>query len=141
MFSAGIVENTREDVEHDDATEAVIAQARTWIKQAGPFEKLGRNEGRLSREMLCYSRELDRVQTLRKSQVVPEVTESKPDNTKLALVRKQSPPASPFHQKTVVSVAPIIENAPVAVIEVDSPPGKTSRLSKWSGLIPSIPGH
>jgi hypothetical protein len=83
MFAVGTIDNMREDAGHDDATEAVIAQTRAWIKQADSFEKLGRHEVRLSRQLLKYTQEIDRVQSLRKQNLV-QLAESKPDNTKLA---------------------------------------------------------
>ena len=70
MFAVGTIDNIREDVKHDDATEAVIAQTRAWIKQADSFEKLGRHEGRISRQLLKYTQEIDRVQTNRKNNPV-----------------------------------------------------------------------
>jgi hypothetical protein len=124
MFAAGTIDSIREDVKHDAATEAVIAQTRVWIKQADFFEKLSRHEGRISRQLLKYTQEIDRVQAVRKTQVVLDVAESKPDNTKLALLCKQSPPDLPPHPRTAVAVAPIVGKAPAAMIEVDSPPEK-----------------
>ena len=87
MFAVGTIDNLREDVEHDDATEAVIAQTRAWMQQADSFEKLGRHEGRISRQLLKYTQEIDRIQNLRQKNLV-QLTESKPDNTKLALLCK-----------------------------------------------------
>jgi hypothetical protein len=97
MFSVGAVENTREDVEHDDATEAVIARTRTWIRQADSFEKLGRHESRISRQMLQYTRELDRIQSLRKSQIeiAVEAAETEIVNTELALFCNNGQALSP----------------------------------------------
>jgi len=83
MFAVGAIDNIREDVEHDDATESVIAQTRAWIKQADSFEKLSRHEGRISRQLLKYTQEIDRVQTNRRNNPV-QLEETKPDNTKLA---------------------------------------------------------
>ena len=85
LLNVGLVENIREDVEHDAVTESVIAQTRAWVKQADSFEKLGRYEGRISRAMLKYMRELEHVQHLRKNQVpqVAQVEESKPEAAKL----------------------------------------------------------
>jgi len=85
LFSIGAVGNIREDAGHDDVTEAVIAQTRAWLKQEDSFEKLGRYESRISRQMLKYTGEIERIQNLRKQNLV-QLTESKPDNTKLALL-------------------------------------------------------
>ena len=65
LLNIGLVENTRENVDHDDVTETVIAQTRAWVKQADSFEKLGRYEARISRQLLRYIQELDRIQALR----------------------------------------------------------------------------
>jgi len=85
MFAVGAIENIRKDVDHDDTTEAVIAQTRAWIKQADSFEKLGRHEGRISRQLLKYTQEIDRVQTNRKNNPV-QLEEIKSDNAELALL-------------------------------------------------------
>ena len=70
LLNVGLVENVREGVEHDAVTESVIAQTRAWVKQADSFEKLGRYEGRISRQLIQYMHELERIQSLRKSQLV-----------------------------------------------------------------------
>jgi len=124
MFAVGTIDHTRDNVKHEDATEAVIAQTRAWIEQADSFEKLGRHEGRISRQLLKYTQEIDRVQTLRKSQVVPEVLESKPDNTKLGSLCKQPAPDRVPDVRTEVLSSRVVEKAPVVAIEVDSPPEK-----------------
>ena len=94
MFAVGVIENIREDVHHDDTTEAVVAQTRAWMKQADSFEKLGRHEGRISRQLLKYTAEMDRVQTLRKNSPV-QLEETKPDNSKLALLCEKAAALSP----------------------------------------------
>ena len=67
IMNVGIEQRMRPDAKHDAETEAMIAQARTWTAEANSFEKLGRYESRISRQLLQYTRELDRIQTLRKS--------------------------------------------------------------------------
>jgi len=86
LLNLGLVDNIREDVEHDAVTESVIAQTRAWVKQADSFEKLGRYEARISRAMLKYMRELEHVQHLRRTQVpqLVQVDESKAETGKLA---------------------------------------------------------
>jgi hypothetical protein len=108
MFAVGTIENIREDVDHDHATEAVIAQTRAWVKQADSFEKLGRHEGRISRQLLKYTQEIDRVQTIRKNNPV-QLEETKPDNTELASSCKIAEPSSLKPQEkpaAAVSAAP-----------------------------------
>ena len=106
MFAVGTIENIREDVDHDDATEAVVAQTRAWMKQADSFEKLGRHEGRISRQLLKYTQEIDRVQTLRKNSPV-QLEETKLDNTELALLCNT--PESPDPQPQTKPAAAVTE--------------------------------
>jgi hypothetical protein len=49
--------------DQSDATETIAAQCRSWIENADSFEKLGRYESRISRQMLQYTKELERLQT------------------------------------------------------------------------------
>ena len=116
MFAVGTIENVREDVEHDDATEVVVAQTRAWMKQADSFEKLGRHEGRISRQLLKYTAEMDRVQTLRKNQlkISLEANETKTDNTKLGLLctSAEMPPVQAAVQQAPPVVPPQIPEMP-----------------------------
>jgi hypothetical protein len=66
LLNVGLAENTNEDAP-DAITESVIAQTRAWARQADSFDKLGRYEARISRQLLQFTRELDRIQNLRKS--------------------------------------------------------------------------
>ena len=50
----------------DDRTEVMLAQTRAWKADAHSFDLLGRYEGRLSKQLLQYQKELERLQTLRK---------------------------------------------------------------------------
>jgi hypothetical protein len=107
LLNIGLVENTKEAI-HDDVTESVIAQTRSWVKQADSFEKLGRYEGRISRQMLQYMHELDRIQNLRKSEMVAaeksvQDIEGKKDNHKLASFRRR--PSPDFVPRTMTAVS------------------------------------
>jgi hypothetical protein len=91
LLNVGLAENTNDDAP-DAITESVIAQTRAWTRQADSFDKLGRYEARISRQMLQYVRELDRIQGLRKSQPIAqeissETTESNTGNSELASFR------------------------------------------------------
>jgi hypothetical protein len=68
LLNVGLADNIRSNAIHDEVTESVIAQTRAWVKQADSFEKLGRYEARISRQLLRYMHELEHVQNLRKSQ-------------------------------------------------------------------------
>ena len=48
--------------DQSDALETIAAQCRSWIENADSFEKLGRYESRISRQMLQYTKELERLQ-------------------------------------------------------------------------------
>jgi hypothetical protein len=67
MFSFGLLENET-DNEHDDQIETMAAQTRAWIERANSFDLLGRYETRLSRQLLKYQAELERLQAERKKQ-------------------------------------------------------------------------
>ncbi len=53
------------DAPHEDALETLMAQCRAWIKNDGSFEKLGRYEARLSRQLIMYTKEFERLKTNR----------------------------------------------------------------------------
>lgn len=54
------------DAAHDDALESIAAQCRAWIQNADSFDKLGRYESRISRQLLQYTAELERIQKERR---------------------------------------------------------------------------
>jgi hypothetical protein len=51
---------------HDDALETIAAQCRSWIENADSFEKLGRYEARISRQLLQYTQEFERLRAIRR---------------------------------------------------------------------------
>src|ERR1035441_4148254 len=55
--------------EEDDGIAAMMGQARAWKKDAQSFEILGRYESRLSRQLLQYQKELERLQAVRIAEV------------------------------------------------------------------------
>jgi hypothetical protein len=65
ILNFGLIENTS-DAAHDDATECMAAQTRSWLANENSIEKLGRYEARLSRQLLTYTKELERIQTARR---------------------------------------------------------------------------
>jgi hypothetical protein len=67
MFSFGLLENET-GTEHDDQIETMAAQTRAWIERAQSFDLLGRYETRLSRQLLKYQQEFERLQAERKKQ-------------------------------------------------------------------------
>ncbi len=67
LFSFGLAANET-DCPHDDRLEVMAAQTRAWIERAGAFDTLGRYEARLSRQLLKYQEEFERLQVARKEQ-------------------------------------------------------------------------
>jgi len=67
MFTFGLFENEREN-ECDDQIETMAAQTRAWIERGNSFDLLGRYETRLSRQLLKYQQEFERLQAERKKQ-------------------------------------------------------------------------
>jgi hypothetical protein len=60
IFSFGLTENET-DAPHDDRIEVMAAQTRAWIERANTFDTLGRYEARLSRQLLKYQEEFERL--------------------------------------------------------------------------------
>jgi len=65
MFSFGLIHNEA-NTDHDDRIEVMAAQTRAWIERANSFDVLGRYETRLSRQLLKYQEEFERLQAVRK---------------------------------------------------------------------------
>jgi len=61
MFNFGLIQHTT-DTPHDDRVEVMVAQTRAWIEQSHAFDVLGRYETRLSRQLLKYTQEFERIQ-------------------------------------------------------------------------------
>src|SRR6266581_1390298 len=80
----------RERTPEDIAIESIAAQARAWNLQQDSLERLGRYEGRISRQLVQYEKELGRLQATRGKQAekFTQTTEIKPDASKLASFRK-----------------------------------------------------
>ncbi len=67
ILNVGLVRYTNPNSTNDEETESMVAQAAAWAAEANTFDKLSRYEGRLSRQLLQYTKELDRIQTARKA--------------------------------------------------------------------------
>jgi hypothetical protein len=76
MFSFGLMGN-ESDTAHDDRIEVMAAQTRAWIERANSFDVLGRYESRLSRQLLKYQEEFERLQAVRKEQERIDSTRSR----------------------------------------------------------------
>jgi hypothetical protein len=68
MFSFGVVENEHGSSDNEDRIEVMGAQTRAWIQHAPLFDTIGRYEARLSRQLLKYQQEFERLQAVRKRQ-------------------------------------------------------------------------
>ena len=90
ILNVGVSQNIDPLSGNDAATEAMIAQARTWTLQANSFEKLGRYESRISRQLIQYTKELDRIQTARRKHDAEIVKLRQPEQNK----SHQAKPAS-----------------------------------------------
>src|SRR5580658_9956206 len=67
MFTFGTLWSET-DCPHDDRTEVMAAQTLAWTERATSFDILGRYESRLSRQLLKYQEEFERLQAVRKEQ-------------------------------------------------------------------------
>jgi hypothetical protein len=67
MFTFGI-SWSETDCPQDDRIEVMAAQTRAWTERASSFDTLGRYESRLSRQLLKYQEEFERLQAVRKEQ-------------------------------------------------------------------------
>jgi hypothetical protein len=76
MFSFGLTANET-DTPHDDRIEVMAAQTRAWIERANSFDVLGRYESRLSRQLLKYQEEFERLQAVRKERERIDSTRSR----------------------------------------------------------------
>jgi len=67
LFTFGLTANEI-DNDNDDRIEIMAAQTRAWTERVGTFDIIGRYEARLSRQLLQYQKEFERLQTVRKDQ-------------------------------------------------------------------------
>jgi hypothetical protein len=84
VFNFGLIDNTTDSPE-DDRIEIMIAQTRAWIERSGSFDVLGRYEARLTRQVLQFTHELERLQADRErrefNESFREPEEIKPDTS------------------------------------------------------------
>jgi hypothetical protein len=67
LFTFGLTANET-GADQDDRIEIMGAQTRAWIERAGTFDAIGRYEQRLSRQLIKYQEEFERLQTARRDQ-------------------------------------------------------------------------
>ncbi|MDP9052892.1 MAG: hypothetical protein M3N93_01105 [Acidobacteriota bacterium] len=56
------------DAPDDERVESMYAQTLAWKEDAPAFDLLGRYEARLSKQLLQYQKEFERLQTIRKAE-------------------------------------------------------------------------
>jgi hypothetical protein len=125
MFNFGLIRNTT-DTPHDDRVEVMVAQTRAWIEQSHAFDVLGRYETRLSRQLLKYTEEFERIQKERIARERAEREadprskrhENKRDHFDLASFGRTAPEmimsANSFRVLTQLPIDLPINNAPSA---------------------------
>ena len=104
---------TREtDSNPDDRTEVMFAQTRAWKDEAKSFDVLGRYEARLTRQILLYKKELERLQAMENRVVEYESASFGKTPAPLYVMRAAAstdvrPPAAP--QDTRLSAASSVQ--------------------------------
>ena len=85
------------DFEEDEGIARMMGQAAAWKKDAHAFEILGRYEARLSKQLLQYQHELERLKVVRAAEVhatsvaLRQATETTPLNTESASFGRTAP--------------------------------------------------
>ena len=83
MFNLDTV-HAATDMYDDDRTEIMCAQTRAWKNESHHFDLLGRYEARLSKQLLNYQKELERLQTLHKAEESRQPQQTAPVNPDMA---------------------------------------------------------
>lgn len=94
IFQFGAADHTTNSP-HDDRTELMIAHTRAWLDRGGSFDILGRYESRLSRQVLKFTQEWERLRLQRRYRESMEETIERLENERvddnLASFGKKSP--------------------------------------------------
>ena len=111
ILNIGVTRHTNPDSGNDEMTEALIAQAAAWTAEANTFDKLSRYESRISRQLIQYTKELDRIQTARKRERTERENQRHPveiktDTTKSASFR-QTPLIHHVADRAIRNATPI----------------------------------
>jgi hypothetical protein len=104
------------DFEEDEGIARMMGQASAWKKDAQSFDILGRYESRLSKQLLQYQKELERLQAVRAhaaSAAPTQTTETTPLNPESASFGKQ-PPAYVMSAAALPIVRPDIPLPPAS---------------------------
>jgi hypothetical protein len=92
IFNFGLIEKTTSQYE-DRRIEAMAAQARAWMDRCSSFDTLGRYETRISRQLLKYTLEFERIRNerLARRRNLRQTPENTDDSLKLASFGKNIP--------------------------------------------------
>ncbi len=114
----------------DEGVARMFAQTRAWKKDAQSFEILGRYEARLSRQLLQYQKEFERLQTVRKAEAATaaQTQETAPLTTESASFGTTAP-------AYVMSSAP----TPLATSAAPQPPQPHSSPRNYKNPPPHPP--
>jgi hypothetical protein len=106
--------------EEADALETIAAQCRSWIENADSFEKLGRYEARISRQLLQYTAELERLQRIRQNREIWDEIRAQrepvepAETTQPAETKTPTPESGSFRQTPETPLQPPPPTAPAA---------------------------
>ena len=114
ILNIGVTRHTNPDSGNDEMTEALIAQAAAWTAEANTFDKLSRYESRISRQLIQYTKELDRIQTARKRERTERENQRHPVEIKTDTTKSAS-----FRQTPLIHH--VINRAVGAVTSIRSP--------------------
>jgi hypothetical protein len=119
ILNFGLIEN-HSDAAHDDATECMAAQTRAWLQHENSFEKLGRYEARLSRQLLAYTKELERLQSAAREAAAEQrqAAQNEEDERRLASFRKHMESVDARRPQPLRPEEPRLHSTPSA----DTPP-------------------
>jgi hypothetical protein len=90
MLNFDMCANEREESSDEARVEIMRAQTKAWKQDAQSFEILGRYEARLSRQLLQYQKEFERLQAARKAEAA-QTKETAPVNQKSASFGENAP--------------------------------------------------
>jgi hypothetical protein len=94
MLNFGLWENQRE-TESDERLDVMKAQTQAWMERSKNFDLLGRYESRLTKQLLAFTRELERIQSDRRdrerSESLIHPQQTKTHTTDMASFGKSTP--------------------------------------------------
>jgi hypothetical protein len=94
MLNFGLWENQRE-TESDERLDVMKAQTLAWMERSKNFDLLGRYESRLTKQLLAFTRELERLQGDRRdrerSEAIIDPQQNKTHNHDLASFGNSGP--------------------------------------------------